>query len=124
MENETKNEIEMTAAICAQMMMWRKVGLIMAIPFICSLLGSFALGRFTFVSSAMQSLLCIAFIPQPPMLVYLFRLANKVHGVGYAALHVVLTVILTPFFLIGPLLIPLLVSGDVRRLLLDDDSGK
>jgi len=118
------NDFEKTAAICAQMMMWRKVTLIMAIPFICNLLGSFAWGRLTDVSSTMQSLLCIAFIPQPPLLVYLFRLANKVHGVRYAVLHAVLTAILTPFFLIGPLLIPLLVLGDVRRLLLDDDSGK
>ena len=43
------------------------------------------------VSSTTEALLCIAFIPQPPMLVYLFRLAKNVHGVRYAVLHVVLT---------------------------------
>ena len=118
-----KNEHEMTTAIVAQMMLWRKITLVMAIPFVCSLLGSFAWGQLRDFSTLTQSLLCIAFIPQPPMLYYLFRLANKMHGLVYAVLHVALAAILTPFFLVGPLFIPLLVSGDARRLLLDD-SGK
>ena len=119
-----KNELETNFVICGQMMMWRNVALVFGIPFAWCLLSSFAFGQLSFVNFNPIWLLCIAFAPQPPMLINLFRLANKMHGEVYASLHVVLTVILTPAFLAGPLLIPLLVQGDARRLLLDDDSGK
>ena len=119
-----KNEFQLDAAICTQMMLWRKATLVFAIPFVISLLASFTWGRLREVGAYTQALLCIAFIPQPPMLYYLFRLANKMHGRVYAVLHVVLTLILTPFFLVGPLFIPLLVSGDARRLLMNDDVTK
>ena len=122
--NLMKNERETTAKTCAQMMMWRNLVLVAAIPFAWSLLESFVIGRLVIANYNPMWLLLVTFIPQPPMLFYLFRLANRMHGVVYAALHVLLTVFLTPFFVIGPLFIPLLVLGDARRLLLDDASDK
>ena len=69
-------------------------------------------------------LLIVAFAAQPMMLINQFRLVNKMHGQVSASLHVGLSVILTPFFLIGPVLIPLLVLGDAQRLLLEEEPAK
>ena len=119
-----KSEFEENAAIGQQMMFWRKVTLVLAIPFALCLLGSFVGGRIErFVPNAGSSLL-VAFVAQPMMLMNQFRLVDKMHGQVSASLHVALTVILTPFFLIGPVLIPLLVLGDAQRLLLEEESAK
>ena len=56
-------------------------------------------------------------IPLVPLLYYLFQLVREMNGNSSAIFHVLLTAILAPVFLIGPLLIPLLVRGDARRQL-------
>lgn len=47
---------------------------------------------------------------------YIFRIMQSLHGTGYAFGHVVISVLLTPVFLTGLILVPLLVRGDVERL--------
>ena len=47
---------------------------------------------------------------------YMFRIVRTLHGVGYALAHVAISVLLTPVFLFGLILVPLLVQGDAERL--------
>lgn len=119
-----KTEFEINTELCQQMMFWRKVNLFAAVPFAWTLLFSFYDGRLVSVDPRASFLLAFAYLLQPLLLFHLFRLVCKMHGQVSASLHVGLTVVLTPFFLIGPLFIPLLVLGDARRLLLDQDSKK
>ena len=105
-------------------MFWRKATLFLAIPFALCLLGSFVGGRVSEFVPYTGVLLIVAFAAQPMMLINQFRLVNKMHGQVSASLHVGLSVILTPFFLIGPVLIPLLVLGDAQRLLLEEEPAK
>ena len=105
-------------------MFWRKATLFLAIPFALCLLGSFVGGRVGEFVPYTGVLLIVAFAAQPMMLINQFRLVNKMHGQVSASLHVGLSVILTPFFLIGPVLIPLLVLGDAQRLLLEEEPAK
>ena len=119
-----KSEFEENTRIGQQMMFWRKATLFLAIPFALCLLGSFVGGRIErFVPYTGLSLI-VAFAIQPMMLLNQFRLVDKMHGQVSASLHVGLKVILTPFFLIGPVLIPLLVLGDAQRSLLKEESAK
>jgi len=62
-------------------------------------------------------LLLIAMIP---LAISMFQLVRRLHGLVYAIVHVVLLYILTPMFLTGVILIPLLVHGDAIRLLEDE----
>ena len=105
-------------------MFWRKATLFLAIPFALCLLGSFVGGRVREFVPYTGVLLIVAFAAQPMMLMNQFRLVDKMHGQVSASLHVGLTIILTPFFLIGPILIPLLVLGDAQRLLLEEEPAK
>ena len=119
-----KSEFEENTRIGQQMMFWRKVTLVLAVPFGLCLLGSFVGGQINeFVPYTGLSLI-VAFVAQPMMLMNQFRLVDKMHGQVSASLHIGLTVILTPFFLIGPVLIPLLVLGDAQRLLLEEQPAK
>ena len=63
-----KNEGEITAETSSQMMMWRNLVLVAAIPFAWSLLESFVIGRLVIVNYSPMWLLFVAFIPQPPLL--------------------------------------------------------
>ena len=119
-----KSEFEENTRIGQQMMFWRKATLFLAIPFALCLLGSFVGGRVREFVPYTGVLLIVAFAAQPMMLINQFRLVNKMHGQVSASLHVGLSVILTPFFLIGPVLIPLLVLGDAQRLLLEEEPAK
>ena len=105
-------------------MFWRKATLFLAIPFALCLLVSFVGGRVREFVPYTGVLLIVAFAAQPMMLINQFRLVDKMHGQVSASLHVGLTIILTPFFLIGPILIPLLVLGDAQRLLLEEEPAK
>ena len=47
---------------------------------------------------------------------YIYRITQSLHGTGYALGHLAISVMLTPIFLLGIILVPLLVRGDVQRL--------
>ena len=47
---------------------------------------------------------------------YVYRISQALHGTGYAIGHLAISVVLTPVFLIGLILMPLLVRGDAERL--------
>ena len=108
-----KKEIERNTEICTRMMICRTACLVTAIPFCIDLL-AFLSGSTT---GSSQWTLMIILIPLAPMLYYMFRLVSKTNGTPNAIFHVILTALLTPFFLTGPLLIPLLARGDARRLM-------
>ena len=96
------------------MMFWRTVCIVASIPYVIQSL--------LFLSAGQNIGLAWSFspitIPLLPLLYYLFQLVNETNGYFLAVFHALLTAILAPFFLIGPLLIPLLVRGDARRLLI------
>ncbi len=47
---------------------------------------------------------------------YIFRISRSLHGTGYAVGHLAISVVLTPVFLTGLILMPLLIRGDAERL--------
>ena len=109
-----KKATQLNTLTCERMMFWRGVGLVAAIPFVAQQLASFSESSL----AAPSWLIAIPCLPLLLMLYYMFRLVNKTSGTVNASFHVLLTAALTPIFLIGPLLIPLLVRGDARRLLI------
>ena len=106
------------------MMLFRKVTLVFVVPFVLCLLGSFLGWQVSKFMPYTMVFLIFAFSAQYTMLKNQFCLVNRMHGLVNASLNVGLTMILTPFFLIGPILIPLLVLRDARRLLLKEEPAK
>lgn len=115
-----KKEISQNTLCCDRMMMWRTICIVAAVPFLIQTILSFTdpgLGRYAWP----KLLPILALIP---MLFYMFLLAVKMNGVLNAFFHVLLTIVLTPFFLVGPFFIPLLVRGDARRLVYLQNSDR
>ena len=108
-----KKEIERNTEICLRMMTWRTISLFAAVPFLVQTVLALADSDIGYVKWPFW----LALVPIFPLVYYMFNLVLKVHGWTTAFFHVTLTIILTPFFLVGPLLIPLLVKGDASRLL-------
>jgi hypothetical protein len=109
-----KKEIERDTLLCSRMMLWRTACIVMSIPFLIQTLLSLATGSHTTLDWTFG----LFAIPLIPLNYYLIRLVTKTNGITSAIFHALLTAILAPFFLIGPLLIPLLVRGDARRLMI------
>ena len=109
---KVKKSIESNSQTCARMMHCRTACFFAAIPFGVKLLAHLSAGP---TGDVRWTLMLIA-VPLVPMLYFMFQLVAKTNGIISAGFHVLLTAALTPFFLTGPLFIPLLVRGDALRL--------
>ena len=67
-------------------------------------------------SVALILLLCVFLISTLATWYYIFRITRSLHSTGYALGHAALAIALTPIFLLGVILVPLLVRGDAERL--------
>jgi len=115
---DLKKKIERDTRTCSRMMFWRTACIVASTPFLIQAVLSLSTGETT--GLGWNSGLIVA--PLLPLLYFQFRLVFKTNGLASAMFHALLTAILTPFFLIGPLLIPLLARGGARRLLVVQNS--
>ena len=109
-----KDEIQRNTIICSRMMLWRTVCIVASVPFLIQTVLFLAAGQ----DVGLAWSIALVSVPLFPLVYYLFRLVSKTNGFYSAIFHALLTAVLAPFFLIGPLLIPLLARGDARRLLI------
>ncbi len=97
------------------MMGYRKWAMIAGVPFLIATF--FAISSFDF-ETGLLFLAIPVLVFAIPMWIKMFKLVNAMHGPIYATWHVLASVVLTPALLGGIILIPLVVRGDVNRLLL------
>lgn len=102
------------------MMGWRTLCIVAAIPYLYTQIRAIGNGEVL----GDKWLLAVAFSVSGPMNFWMYRLTKQLHGTLNATLHVIVTILLTPILVIGPLLVPLLVQGDARRLLVIKDQDR
>ena len=66
--------------------------------------------------------LLVALISVIPLALTVFGLVKRMHGTGFAIAHVFFLFVLSFAFFAGPILLPLLLHGDVNRLFSDESS--
>ena len=94
------------------MMRYRKWALVSGIFFVLALLIDLASAGVGSSLWFVLPVLCCAL----PMWIAMHGIVCRLHGRSYAFWHVFASVILTPAFLTGIILVPLVVAGDAKRL--------
>jgi len=106
--------------LCESMLNRRSIamwcGLAVAIS-LCGLLTGWPLMAPIFGFSLVVTVVSVVSLSIP-----MFRIVRRLHGSTYAFAHVVFLFALAPILFVGPILIPILVSGDFQRL--GDDANQ